>query len=65
MEYPIRVRIKKGWFNAYHEGKALGPNIHVSSNWWTPVLWDDAEDPDFHKTEGLEGICTGWRPLIP
>jgi hypothetical protein len=49
------VRIKKGWDKAGRVGKTLGPVLYLRQN-WTPVLWEDAEDPDWHKTVGLEEI---------
>jgi len=50
---PRRVRIKEGWGGAGQEGVILGANVDVEQL-WTPVLWDDEEDPDWHKTAGLE-----------
>jgi len=34
-------------------GKVLGEDICVEQ-YWTPVLWDDEEDPSFHKRCCLE-----------
>lgn len=47
-----RVRVKDGWCEAGKEGTRLGPDVLVGQ-WWTPVKWDDDEDPDFFKTAGL------------
>jgi hypothetical protein len=49
------VRIKVGWEDAGRLGKQLGEPVFVQQ-WWTPVLWDDEEDPTFHKTAGLEEV---------
>jgi hypothetical protein len=49
----IRVRIKDGWHDSGRRGVALGNNIFCEQ-WWTPILWDGEEDPDFCKTDGLE-----------
>lgn len=47
------VEIKKGWDREYRTGKTLGKSKIVNGMEWTPVLWDDEEDPDWHKTRGL------------
>lgn len=49
----VRVTIKKGWEGAGRVGTRLGPDVFVEQE-WTPVLWDDEEDPDFFKARGLE-----------
>lgn len=51
----VRVRIKEGWEDAGQKGTVLGTNLFVEQL-WTPVKWDDEEDPNFHKTIGLEFI---------
>lgn len=48
-----RVKIKKGWENEGKTGKTVG-NISFLKQDWTPVLWDNEEDPEFFKTAGLE-----------
>lgn len=50
-----RVMICDGWRDAGKIGTTLGPPVFAEQN-WTPVLWDDEEDPDFHKTAGLISI---------
>ena len=55
----MRVRIKPGWDKAGKVGKTLGPAIYAGQGMgqsWTPVLWDDEEDPDWHKTAGLDEV---------
>lgn len=51
---PYRVRIREGWWLAGRLGLAVAPDVGCRGIAWTPVLWDDEEDPDFHKTAGLE-----------
>ena len=51
-------RMKKNWKDAGKTGIKLAPDIYVLQ-WWTPILWDDAADPDFVKSDGIEMI--GWR----
>ena len=49
----MKVKIKKGWEDEGREGIKLGDEIYVKQN-WTPVLWDNEEDPTFCKSAGLE-----------
>lgn len=35
-------------------GLVLGESVWVNNMVWTPVLWDDMEDPTFFKTGCLE-----------
>lgn len=55
---PVYVVIRDGWENAGKRGMVLGPPVFVEQN-WTPVLWDDEDDPDFHKTAGLAAADGG------
>ena len=48
-----KVRIKKGWLGCGREGTRLGPDVTVGQL-WTPVIWDDEEDPTFHKSAGVQ-----------
>lgn len=47
------VRIRQGWYEAGRTGVRLGPDVHVGGQFWIPVLWDDEDDPTFHKAAGL------------
>jgi hypothetical protein len=49
----MRVQIKSDWFNAGKTGRTLGRKVFIEQ-WWTPVKWDDEDDPDWHKTAGLQ-----------
>ena len=49
-----RLRIKKDWFGAGREGVRLGPDIEAGGLVWTPVLWDDEEDPAPHDLQTLK-----------
>lgn len=51
---PLLVAIKEGWEGAGRLGYAVGPDVMVSGQEWTPVLWNGEEDPDWHKSAGLE-----------
>ncbi len=42
-------------------GEVLGEDVFVEQ-YWTPVLWDDAEDPDFCKTFCLEEESSIIKP---
>ena len=48
-----RCVVRAGWDGEGKQGKVLGKNIFVEQ-YWTPVLWDNEEDPDFCKTDALE-----------
>ena len=49
-----RVRLRAGWFGALGRlGTVVGAQIRLGQ-WWCPVLWDDEEDPDWHKSAALE-----------
>ena len=55
-----RIRIKSGWDGAGRLGDFLGSeNFDCNGQYWTPVLWDNEEDPDFHKTAALEFFIYG------
>ena len=51
----VKVRIKQGWEGADRIGERLGPDVFVGQL-WTPVLWPDEEDPDWHKAAALEEV---------
>ena len=59
-----KVRIKHGWGDAGKTGMQLADCVWCGQS-WTPVLWDDEEDPDFHKTAGLDEIRINWVDAIP
>jgi len=48
----VKCRIIKGWDGAGRTGQYLGR--FFSGQWWAIVKWDDEEDPDLHKTCGLD-----------
>ena len=53
--FPIRCTMKEGWFEAGKTGVILAEPVFVNQ-YWTPVLWDDEEDPDFCKTAALDFV---------
>jgi|GEM_PF-5438021 len=62
---PAQVVIKKGWEGAGRIGYTLGPlGVMVQGQRWTPVLWNDEEDPDWHKMAGLEVVPVS-APIRP
>jgi hypothetical protein len=49
------VVIRKGWSGAGRRGIVVGPKaIGRDRDDWTPVLWDDEDDPTFFKEAGLD-----------
>lgn len=50
-----RCKVKEGWVDEGKIGTVLGKNVFAEQD-WTPVLWDDEEDPTFFKTAGLNFI---------
>ena len=52
----VKGKIRKGWWGAGKEFQILGPSINVKNQYWTPILYDGEEDPDFLKTEAIELI---------
>ncbi len=52
--YPVVV--KAGFVDAGRKGRSLGEHITVNGMQWTPVLWDDEEDPEFFKSFGLDHL---------
>jgi len=56
-----RVRVKEGYGEYGKVGVQLGPSVWVEQS-WTPVLWNDEEDPNWFKTAGLEVMTEFWRP---
>lgn len=53
-----RVRPKKEYLEeSYLTGKALGDPVKSADGMeWLPVLWDQEEDPTFHKLHAIELI---------
>lgn len=55
-----RVRIKKDWGDAGRMGTQMGHRVDMSNGQqWVPVMWDDEEDPDWHKAMGLDFLQPG------
>lgn len=48
-----KIRIKDGWEDAGRLGQTVGNDI-IQGNKWTPIVWDGEDDPEFHKTRGLD-----------
>lgn len=57
-----KVVIRRGWEDEGQVGTVLGEAVWAGQ-WWTPVLWDDADDPDFHKTAGLVRFVPPPEPI--
>lgn len=51
---PVYAKIKDGWYNEGRRCQIIGPSLEIYGIKWTPVLYEDAEDPDWHKSEGLQ-----------
>jgi hypothetical protein len=47
------AEIRAGWIEEGKRGTVLGPVVEVLKTRWVPILWDDEEDPDWHKEAGL------------
>ena len=54
-----RVRIRPGWHDEGKSGTRAGYEIFVGTMGWTPVVWDDEEDPGWCKTHGLVEVNDG------
>jgi len=52
-EIGTRLQIAPGWYEEGKKGTVVGHDVFVEQ-FWTPILWDDEDDPDFHKAIGLE-----------
>lgn len=63
----MRIRISDECQDAGRCGTVAGAEV-LAGQWWCPVLWDDAEDPDFHKSSCLEplgGVTPeDWREVL-
>lgn len=55
------VVIKEGWDKAGRVGICLGSPVFVQQ-WWVPILFRDAEDPDFFKAAGIETLIVRLPP---
>lgn len=56
--------IKDQWDGAGRVGVALGIPVFVRQE-WVPILFRDAEDPDFFKLAGLEPLVVKAPPRKP
>ena len=56
-----KVRIRFGWVQFGKVGVIIGEPVFVGQS-WTPVVWDDEEDPEFYKTVALEVQGDLWVP---
>jgi len=59
----IPCKIKDGWKESGRTGQYFG-NIVVNNRCWAIVLWDDDEDPDMHKAEGILISEIQWKGII-
>ena len=58
----LRFRIKEGWDRCGAVGEYFG-FIYVNTVKWAIVLFDDEEDPDMHKADGIEIETKTWKEL--
>jgi hypothetical protein len=59
IRYGVTVRIKDRWDGAGKIGKAIGrAYLNPRGQYWVPVEWQDVDDPDWFKLQGLEIIKT-------
>lgn len=58
MSYHRRIKMREGWYEAGKLGLLIGPAVYVGGQHWSPVKWDDEEDPDMVKTAGIEFVST-------
>ncbi len=58
-----KIRIKEGWEGFGKSGRALGEPVWVEQ-FWLPVLWDDEENPEFHKLAGIDMLIQ-FCPMDP
>ena len=57
------VRIKNGWWDGGKTGIVIGPDVFTVQS-WTPLVWFEESDPEFHKSVGLEVIRRATRDEI-
>lgn len=53
--YGNAIAVKADWYDGKKLGIQVGEPVFVQQ-WWVPVIWDDEEDPEFHKEAGLDGV---------
>ena len=58
---PIPCKIKPGFYEEGKTGQYYGSVVVGRS--WAIVLWDEDEDPDLFKDEGLLILEKIWKPL--
>ncbi len=58
----LRCRIKSGWDNSGKEGEYFG-NVMINSQMWAIVLFDNEDDPDLFKADGLLVDQKLWKDL--
>ena len=49
-----RMEVKDGYECVGRVGTVLGEPVMRGGQAWTPIAWDDADDPDWFKTVGLK-----------
>jgi hypothetical protein len=55
-------RIKQGWNGVGRTGQYFG-KVSVSGQFWAIILWDGSDDPDMHKSAGIEVMEHTWVGL--
>lgn len=54
---PLRVRVKPSYKLEFGMvGTIIGPPVEVCGVTWAAVHWDDEDEPDWFKTNGLEPL---------
>lgn len=56
----IPCRIAAHYYGEGRKWQYFGRIAVGDSMEWAIVVWDDEEDPDFHKTQGLEIMREQW-----
>lgn len=49
-----KIRVKSNYIEKGKTGKLLGKPIKINGTEWVPILWDNEEDPEFFKFDGIE-----------
>lgn len=56
--------VKEGWYDAGRTLTILGKSVTVKNMEWLPIVFDNEEDPTFHKTTSIRPLTKKEESLL-